>query len=219
MTGEVVPKHHFLVRLAHWLNIPLLLGLIMTGFSIYWASPVYKPLPKWFYDAFSIGTFDLARALRLHWFFAYLFMLNGVIYAAGLVAGGGWRDLVPRRSDLRDALAMMRYYLGVIPMKLRRRPWPHPPITAKYNALQRAGYLSMPLAGLASIASGWAMHKPVQLGWLERLFLSYDGARVVHLWMLAVFVMFVVPHVVLVIADGWDTFRSMVTGWSERPHG
>jgi len=27
---------------------------------------------------------------------------------------------------------------------------------------------------------------------------------------------FVVPHVILVIADGWDTFRSMIVGWSAR---
>ena len=27
---------------------------------------------------------------------------------------------------------------------------------------------------------------------------------------------FIVPHVVLAIADGWDTLRSMVTGWSAR---
>jgi len=212
-------KHHLLVRLAHWLNIPLLLGLTLSGISVYWASPVFKPFPPWVYERFSLGTFDLARALRLHWFFAYWFMLNGLIYAIGLVAGGGWRDLLPRRHDLRDAWAMIRFYAGFVPMKLRRKPWPHPVVTSKYNALQRAGYLSMPLAGLASIASGWAMHKPVQLGWLERLFLSYDGARVVHFFLMWVFLFFVVPHVVLVVADGWDTFRSMVTGWSERTHG
>jgi len=30
------------------------------------------------------------------------------------------------------------------------------------------------------------------------------------------FILFVVPHVVLVLADGWDTMRSMITGWSLR---
>jgi thiosulfate reductase cytochrome b subunit len=27
---------------------------------------------------------------------------------------------------------------------------------------------------------------------------------------------FIVPHVALAIADGWDTLRSMVVGWSAR---
>jgi DMSO/TMAO reductase YedYZ molybdopterin-dependent catalytic subunit len=62
-----------------------------------------------------------------------------------------------------------------------------------------------------AVASGWAMHKPVQFWWLERLFVSYDGARIVHFWTMWFFVLFVIPHVILVIVDGWQTFRSMVT--------
>jgi hypothetical protein len=41
----VVRKHHFLVRWSHWLNVPILLGLILSGISIYWASPVYQHKP------------------------------------------------------------------------------------------------------------------------------------------------------------------------------
>ena len=171
---------------------------------------------NWVYDHLSLGTRQLAVALRLHWALAYLFMLNGALYVLGLAAGGGWRALLPRPGDVRDGLAMIRYYVGVVPMAIRRRPWPHPPITSKYNALQRAAYFTVPLAGLLVVLSGWAMHKPVQLGWLERLFVSYDGARVVHFAGMVVMGAFVVPHVILVIADGWDTFRSMIVGWSAR---
>jgi len=31
-----------------------------------------------------------------------------------------------------------------------------------------------------------------------------------------VFAAFVVVHVIMVVADGWDTFRSMVLGYSQR---
>ena len=177
---------------------------------------------QWVYEHFSLGPRQLALALRLHWALAYFFMLNGALYALGLAAGGGWRALLPRRTDLSDALAMVRFYAGVIPMAVRRRPWPHPPMRSKYNALQRAAYVSMPLFGALVVLSGWAMHKPAQLGWLERLFVNYDGARVVHFACMLVLGSFVIPHVALVIADGWDTFRSMVVGWSarvkEQPH-
>jgi thiosulfate reductase cytochrome b subunit len=158
----------------------------------------------------------LARALRLHWALAYLLMLNGVLYLVGLVAGGGWRALVPRGSDLRGGLTMIRYYLGVIPMAIRRRPWPHPPVRSRYNPLQRAAYATVIAAGALAVLSGWAMHKPVQLGWLEVMFVNYDGARLVHFGCTLVLGAFIVPHVVMVIADGWDTFRSMVVGWSTR---
>ena len=101
-------------------------------------------------------------------------------------------------------------------MALLRRPWPHPPIRTKYNALQRAGYFAMPIFGTLVVLSGWAMHKPVQLGWLERLFVNYDGARIVHFTCMIVLGGFIVPHVILAIADGWDTLRAMVVGWSMR---
>src|SRR2546426_11712715 len=41
----VARKHHLLVRWSHWLNLPILLGLIVSGISIYWASPVYQHKP------------------------------------------------------------------------------------------------------------------------------------------------------------------------------
>jgi thiosulfate reductase cytochrome b subunit len=242
---RVVPKHHLFVRLTHWANIPLLFGLIASGLAIYWAAPVFVHAPdprtgsrdylsdlaivishalqdpgtrpaNWIYDHFSLGTRNLAVALRWHWALAYFFMLNGVFYAFGLVAGGGWRALLPRGTDPVEAIAMMRFYLGVVPMALLRRPWPHPHIVSKYNALQRAAYFSVPLAGLLAVLSGWAMHKPTSIGLIERLFVNYDGARIVHFACMIVMASFVVPHVILVIADGWDTFRSMVVGWSTR---
>jgi thiosulfate reductase cytochrome b subunit len=223
-TVPVIRKHHLLVRLTHWFNLPLLLGLIATGLSIYWAAPVFLRVPdpvtaRWIYDHLSLGTGLLAPSLRLHWLLAYLFMLNGVLYVVGLIAGGGWRALVPRPSDVGGAFAMIRYYLGIVPMAILRRPWPHPAVRSKYNALQRAAYFTMPLAGALSVLSGWAMHKPAQLGWLERLFVNYNGARVVHFVCMLVLGSFIVPHVILVIADGFDTFRSMIVGWSRRIRG
>src|SRR5262245_4549171 len=242
---RVVPKHHFLVRLSHWLNVPLLLAMIASGLAIYWAGPVfvhgYDPSARtrdylgslgagiahllgdkgseprfWIYNHLSLGTYQLALALRWHWAFAYFFMLNGVLYLVGLIAGGGWRALLPRRSDAREALAMVRYYLGVVPMAILRRPWPHPEVRSKYNALQRAAYFAKPVLGTLVVLSGWAMHKPVQLGWLERMFVSYDGARLVHFLCMLGLGGFVIPHVILAIADGWDTLRSIVVGWSAR---
>ena len=206
--------------LRHWAPVifrPLLDYLSDAGLAIARILNDHGGNPlNWIYDHLSIGPQQLAVALRLHWLLAYFFMVNGLLYLVGLIAGGGWRALLPRGSDAREALAMIRFYVGVVPMAILRRPWPHPAITSKYNALQRAAYFSMPVFGVLVVLSGWAMHKPVQLGWLERLFVSYDVARVVHFACMIVLGAFVVPHVVLVIADGWDTFRSMVVGWSAR---
>jgi len=106
--------------------VPILLGLILSGISIYWSSPIYqhKPDPNtgnfdvladigiwicahvpwlhhynsppdWIYNHMSLGPGMLALALRLHWLCAYAFMLNGAVYVAGLIAGGGGADYCP----------------------------------------------------------------------------------------------------------------------------
>ena len=243
----VVKRHHILVRWSHWLNVPLLFGLILSGISIYWASPIYqhKPdsvtgnfdvaadigiwicahvtgqrhyanPPDWIYNHVSLGPGMLAPALRLHWLCAYLFMLNGMVYVAGLVIGGVWRSLLPRRTDVLDALRMLRYYLGFPFAKLAHREWLHPRCNAKYNALQREAYFAVPVAGFLSVATGWAIHKPMQLHWLAALFGGFDAARVWHFWLMWLFIFFLVPHTILVFADGWDTMRSMIVGWSTK---
>jgi len=243
----VVKRHHFLGRWSHWLNVPLLLGLVLSGISIYWASPIYqhKPDPNtgnfdvaadigiwicahvprqhhyasppdWIYNHMSLGPGMLSVALRFHWLCAYLFMLHGAVYVAGLLMGGGWRSLLPRRTDLVDALRMFRSYVGCPFAKLTGRNWLHPRFNTKYSALQRAAYFSIPVAGFLSVATGWAIHKPMQLHWLAALFGGFDAARVWHFWLMWLFILFVVPHVILVFADGWDTLRGMITGWSTK---
>jgi len=244
---RVVRRHHLLVRWSHWLNVPILLGLILSGISIYWASPVYQHTPDpvtgsvdfiadvgiwacahvpglhqyssprdWVYNHMSLGPGMLALALRFHWLCTYLFMVNGLVFVTGSAAGGGWRSLLPRRTDARDALKMVRYYVGLPLATLRRRPWPHPCANTKYNALQRVAYCAVPIAGFLSVMTGWAIHKPMQLWWLTRIVGGYDDARIWHFWLMWIFILFVVPHVTLVLADGWDTLRSMIVGWSTR---
>jgi thiosulfate reductase cytochrome b subunit len=111
---------------------------------------------------------------------------------------------------------MFWYYLGVPVAKLTRRNWLHPRFNTKYNALQRVAYFSVPVAGLLSVLTGWAIHKPSQLHWLTAIFGGYDKARIWHFWLMWIFILFVVPHVILVLADAWDTLRSMIVGWSTR---
>ena len=245
--GLVVRRHHLLVRISHWLTIPLLLGLILSGISIYWASPIYQHDPNpttgsvdyladagtwicahipwlhhcadpanWVYNHASLGPSMLAFALRFHWLCAYLFMLNGLLYLVGLGIGGGWRSLLLRLSDPRGVLQMARYYLGLPYAILARRQQIHPSFRTKYNPLQRLAYFAVAVAGFLAVATGWAIHKPAQLSWLTAIFGGFDNARVWHFWLMWFFIVFVIPHVVLVIADGWDTLRSMITGWSTK---
>ena len=54
-------KHPRPVRWMHWLNVPLLFGMIWSGLLIYWANDVFRIglgnwtllhlFPDWFYNA------------------------------------------------------------------------------------------------------------------------------------------------------------------------
>ena len=73
---RIVPKHHALVRITHWLNVPLLLLMAASGLSIYWASPVFRHAPSpsaprgdWFQ---SIGTGKRSRLVAA----AQLFLMQ-----------------------------------------------------------------------------------------------------------------------------------------------
>src|SRR6202020_2297339 len=63
---RVAKRHHLLVRWSHWLNVPILLGLIISGISIYWSSPIYQHKP----DPLT-GNFDLAADIGI-WICAHV---------------------------------------------------------------------------------------------------------------------------------------------------
>ena len=189
----------WLIRLTHWLNVPLLLLMAGSGLQIFAAYPALGPrgaLYRW-YPWQEIAPpqwvqFGGWLAGGRHWHFAlgWLLVLNGVIYLLYMAARGEWRrrSFLPHR-DARHAALMLAYYLRL------RRAAPPPDF---YNGLQRLAYSAIIVIALAEVLSGLALYKPVQLWWLGRLFGGYDSARVVHLCGLGLFALFTLVHLVLV---------------------
>ena len=117
---------------------------------------------------------------------------------------GEWRSLLFRPRDVRPAAEMQLYYL-----RLRRE---HPP-QGKHNALQKAAYTGIVVVGALAVLSGFAIYKPVQLGWLTALFGGYELARYWHFVTVWIFVGFTLLHVVLVFTVDPASLRGMITGW------
>ena len=86
-----------------------------------------------------------------------------------------------------------------------------------YNALQRAAYLGVVLLGILIVLSGLAIWKPVQLQLLAAPMGGYDGARLLHFFSMAGFVLFLVIHVVMVVLVP-KTFVPMLTGRAKNTH-
>ncbi len=208
-----VHRHHAIVRLTHWINVVAVVLMAGSGMRIFNAHPAFGrpgepfPLNPW------EGT-EIPAALTLggwlggarHWHFAamWLLALNGLLYVGFLALHGEWRDLVPRRGDLRDAWEMARYYLFV------RRDHP---VQGKHNALQKGAYFAMPVLGAVLILSGLAIWKPVTLGFLTALFGNYKWARFAHFSAMIALLGLALGHVFMVLSVDPYSLRAILTGW------
>jgi thiosulfate reductase cytochrome b subunit len=204
------------VRLTHWVNVPALAVMAMSGLQILGAYPYmgprgemweWWPLQGWRApDWLRLGDW-LAGARAWHFAAAWLLVGNAVIWLGYLVVSGEWRRRFfwPPR-DTGPALRQLAFYL-----RLRREP---PPVNL-YNGLQRLAYTSALLLALVEVASGLVIYKPVQLGWLAVVFGGYDGARLVHFVGLVLLAGFVVTHVVMVLLHP-RSLGEMITG-GKRP--
>src|SRR5919108_5888119 len=210
----MVKRHHAIVRVTHWLNALLLIGMIASGLQIYGAYAhfgprgVTSPLPNpWDGSGFPewarLGGW-LAGGLNWHFALAWPFVLTGLIYLGFLAWSGEWRSLLFRPRDLRPEVQMQLYYL-----RLRKD---HPP-QGKHNALQKAAYTFIVILGAISVLSGFAIYKPVQLSWLTSLFGGYELARYWHFVTVWIFVGFTLLHVALVFLADPASFRAIITGW------
>ena len=213
MQKQLEKKHPLAVRWMHWINFPLLTMMIWSGLLIYWANQVYgirifgyelfKFFPQPFYDFLGIPQ-RLAEGMQLHFFFMWLFAINGLIYVVYTIVSGEWRSIVPVPSSLKRAPLVALHDAHIVKEK---------PPQGKYNDAQRIAYSAVILMGVGSVLTGLSIYKPLQLSFLTTLFGGYEWARWVHFWLTISFVLFFLVHVFQVIMAGWSNFRSMITGY------
>lgn len=194
--------HPLIIRIWHWLNAAAIIVMIMSGWRIYNASPLFDFR---FPNQITLGGW-LAGALQWHFAAMWLLVINLLIYLAyGFASGRFRRMLIPVHpaSVAKDLLLAARGRLE------------HSP--GRYNAVQRLAYLTVLAAIVITILSGLAMWKPVQMRELAALMGGYEGARIVHFAGMSVIVAFIVVHVALVVVVP-STLWTMIVGWA-RVHG
>lgn len=192
--------HPLIVRVCHWLNAFAMTCMVMSGWAIYDASPLFAfRFPAW-------ATLGGWLGGSVAWHFAAMWLLagNGLLYLVYGLASGHFRArLLPLRpveivGDLQDALHF----------RLRHR-------AGTYNAVQRLLYVLVLLLGILAVISGLSIWKPVQFSWLSALFGGFDAARYVHFLAMIGIVGFVVVHLALVILVP-RTLLPMLTGRAGR---
>lgn len=212
-----VEKHPRAIRWMHWLNFPILTVMIWSGLRIYWSFDVSRVpsirfgeetlFPEGFYDVLQLDR-KLARGMAFHFSFGWLFLINGLAYVLYLAFSREWRHLVPRLSELKKIPAVLMHDIG-----LRKDE----PEQGQYNVMQQLAYSAVILMGFVALATGFAIYKPVQLGWLTALFGGYKSARLIHFIVTMSFMAFFVVHILQVVRAGFGNFWSMITGYELEP--
>jgi len=186
------------VRVMHWINAVAMILMIMSGWQIYNASPLFQSLT--FSRTITLGGW-LGGALLWHFAAMWLLMINGLAYLImGIATGRFTRKLLPisPRGVISDATAALTFKLS------------HNDLS-KYNQVQKLLYAGIIVVGVVIVLSGLSIWKPVQLQYLTALFGGYDVARYVHFFCMAAIVAFLVVHVLLAILVP-RSLRAMIIG-------
>jgi len=171
-------------------------GVVQSRAFPSWAT---VPGPQW-----------LSMARHWHFFFAWVFVINGLAYLLhSLFSRHLARDLLPTRAELR----------GIGRSILDHLKFKHPTGEAakRHNVLQNLAYLIvifvlLPLVVVAGLAMSPRLDA-VYAGWVDLL----DGrqsARSLHFIAATGLLLFTLIHLFEVVVAGvWNEVRSVVTGW------
>src|SRR5262245_53091691 len=131
-TPQTKAVHPAWVRITHWINARAMILMILSGWQIYNASPLFP-----FVFPISIGGW-LAGALLWHFAAMWLLVINGLVYLVlGIASGRFRRKLLPLHASevIADTRAALRGRLSHADLSV-------------YNAVQKLLYFGVILAGL-----------------------------------------------------------------------
>jgi thiosulfate reductase cytochrome b subunit len=215
-------RHPSWVRISHWINVTAVIVLLMSGANILLAHPhLYWGLRSTFADPIlnipTIPDFllipqgrNLAEARRWHFFFAWLFVLNGLAYLAfGFITKRFQRRIWPTVTDLKGFWPSVKAHI--------RFHFARDDEARRYNVLQKLTYAAMVLVVLPMmLVTGLSMSPGFNA--IGEVLLNIMGgrqsARTLHFISANLIILFIVVHVGLVIRTGlWNNMRAMITGW------
>lgn len=189
--------HPLWVRLQHWINAAAMIVMIMSGWQIYNASPLFDfAFPR----SITLGGW-LGGALLWHFAAMWVLAINGLLYLMlGLLTGRLRSKLLPisPAGVFEDTKAALTGRLS------------HGDLST-YNQVQKLLYSGVILTGIVVVLSGLSIWKPVQLQHLTAAFGGYDVARYVHFGAMAAIVAFLVVHMLLALLVP-KSLRAMIVG-------
>ena len=169
-------------------------------------TPTARAFPSW---ATIPGPQWLAMGRQWHFFFAWVFLVNGALYVTySIVTRHFNRVLLPTKGDWGSIGRSIFDHLRLRHAKGEA--------ARRYNILQKLTYLLVMFALLPLIVlMGVGMSPRLDSawpGWID-LFGGRQSMRTLHFILAWTIVLFVVVHVFEVLVSGvWNNLRSMITG-------
>jgi len=191
MIKQMELRHPLWVRLLHWSNMISITMLCLTGFYIH--------APQ------SFRLFEnMDNARTFHFAFAML-LIVGVVWRIYLgFATGDWKNIVYAPiKDTKKLPSMIKYYTFLAKDH---------PFYGKYNPGQKAMYTSVFVLAIVMIITGFVLYKPVTFASWAYFFGGYLVVRMIHYIITWIFVIMVLVHVYLDLAEGLPVLVSMFTG-------
>lgn len=174
---------------------------------------VARGFPEW---ATIPGPQWLAMGRRYHFFFAWFFVANGVLFALWAFLSGHLRkDLLPTGEDIAH-----------LPHEIAdhaRLRFAHDARAKRYNALQKLTYFIVlfviaPLIVLTGLTMSPTLDSAFPF--LPWIFGGRQTARTIHFICAFSFLAFFIIHIVMVVLSGtWNNLRAMLTGRYEIEKG
>jgi len=201
------------LRLVHWTLVISIGVLSVTGYYIH--------------NPFIVGQvqhpFLMAQFRFVHECFGMIFSAAFLVRLYLFFAGNRWvhwRAMVPiRKAQWKEMIEVMKFYAFVRPVPVSK---------IGHNAMAAASYIGIYALVFVEIVTGlvmynWLRHSPILtplVGWIPRM-ISIQNIRLIHFFLMFVFVAFGILHVHLCLivssAEKRGLLDSIFTGYKIVP--
>jgi Ni/Fe-hydrogenase 1 B-type cytochrome subunit len=192
MIKKMELRHPLWVRLLHWSNMISITMLALTGFYI------HDP------DGWGWLFSNMNNARTTHFMFAMILIVGVVVRIYLAFATGDWRNIVfAPIKDTKKLPSMLKYYMFLAKDH---------PYYGKYNPGQKGMYTGVFALAIVQIITGFILYKPVTFTSWAYFLGGFLVVRMIHYIVTWIFVLMVLVHVYLDVAEGIPVLKSIFTG-------
>lgn len=191
MVKKMEERHSIWIRVFHWINMIAITMLILTGFYI------HAP------ESFRLFN-SMTTARTIHFCMAYLLCFGVVGRMYYMIAANDTKNLIYEPiNDTKKLPSMLKYYMFLADDH---------PYYGKYNPGQKGMYTGVFAMAIIMIITGFILYKPLTFGFMAGWLGGFLVVRIIHYVITWIFVLCILAHVYLDVAEGIQILKSMFTG-------